>query len=330
MLRVFCLCVFAAALRIELKPAPSDTLVIVIGTHRGGELPWHSLQKHVLKPWNAHLAVFVADAQKSIDQQTSLAQQAQYIWENPEHSDWGVILDTIPGIDQSWRSKFCEHHITQPNRNLWGGIKMADCGFSDGSGGILLAYRWLVFQEINKLLQQGIKYKHVVLTRSDFLYGCDMPPMSEFSGVIVPRVEGYGGYTDRFALMTDESILTSLNITANIMTTYEQHLEVLKKTDNLERLLKWYWEDTNTAVQLFRHPAMTVKLREDQSRSDKGVKGGTSIKGLTDVYGLYSKYPHELKEVQDICGAENFTKELRTMAQEIQLGRAVWFESNKA
>ena len=78
----------AASLSAALVALPSHqaahTLVVVMGSLRGGEQVWHTLDKNVLVPLSADLAVLVA-----FDQEPNwLTRRAQHLWRVGEFSDW--------------------------------------------------------------------------------------------------------------------------------------------------------------------------------------------------------------------------------------------------
>lgn len=67
-------------------------------------MPWHSFEKHLLRPWKADLAVLT---DFDLAGNSSLVRLARYKWHEPEHYDWGEVIDTIPDIRPDWRTEFC-------------------------------------------------------------------------------------------------------------------------------------------------------------------------------------------------------------------------------
>lgn len=74
---------------------------------RGGELPWKSLDKHLLAPLNAHLALMFTEVQ----QPTILQEWAQYVWTVQEYEDWSVVFEEAAAsscpfshADITWRA----------------------------------------------------------------------------------------------------------------------------------------------------------------------------------------------------------------------------------
>ena len=61
------------------------TLVILLGTARGGEETWNSMYKYLIKPYSADLALLFG---KNPNKHSSLYQKARFIWEIDEYSNW--------------------------------------------------------------------------------------------------------------------------------------------------------------------------------------------------------------------------------------------------
>ena len=72
--------------------SPNDNLAVLIGSLRGGELAWRSLDENVLRPNRADLALMIGD---SGPRGTLLHRLARYVWTIPERKDWGEALDDV-------------------------------------------------------------------------------------------------------------------------------------------------------------------------------------------------------------------------------------------
>merc|ERR1719440_1828787 len=156
-----------------------------------------------------------------------------------------------------------------------------------------------------------------------------MKPVAKFKeGVTVPRVEGYGGYTDRFVFMQEGEVLPSLDVTRHLMAemgspsgkaAFAMAGGRRRKGGirNLETTLKWHWDSLNTTVHLFQHPAFTVRTHDDQTRWREGYHNA-----VTKPFNLLVKYPSELEETKITCGESELTKELSDMALEIKPDKA--------
>jgi hypothetical protein len=92
------------------------TLVIVMGSLRGGEFAWHSMYENLLDLNHADLALAVGYIPE-VDKNSSLYSRASYLWEFEEFEDWGIALDMIasehnPTYDKhantSWRAILVE------------------------------------------------------------------------------------------------------------------------------------------------------------------------------------------------------------------------------
>ena len=145
---------------------PRSTLVVVMGSHRGGEQVWTSLERNVLVPLKADLAVLA-----SFDQvPNSLTERAQHLWRVREFSDWGEPIAARYGTD--WRSNVS---LTE---NLWGGIRRDPSSEVElkGSGGILLVLRMVLLSYLDAL--EGYPYKTVILTRADLYHTCAHPQLT--------------------------------------------------------------------------------------------------------------------------------------------------------
>ena len=63
----------------------TKTLVILLGTARGGEETWNTMYKNLIEPYSADLALLFG---KNSDKSSSLYKNAKFIWEINEYSDW--------------------------------------------------------------------------------------------------------------------------------------------------------------------------------------------------------------------------------------------------
>ena len=65
----------------------NKTLVVVIGSLRGGELAWRSMYAHLLDLNSADLAITISnDALNATT--ASLVRRARYVWTHEEYEDW--------------------------------------------------------------------------------------------------------------------------------------------------------------------------------------------------------------------------------------------------
>ena len=71
------------------------TLVCLMGSVRGGAATWRSLDRHLLQPNNADLALMISARDDVHALAPALAARARYIFRQPEPADWGQALDAI-------------------------------------------------------------------------------------------------------------------------------------------------------------------------------------------------------------------------------------------
>ncbi|CAB9527613.1 expressed unknown protein [Seminavis robusta] len=284
----------------------NKTLVIIMGTLRGGEYTWQSMYKNLLDLNNADLALAVGEVAE--DKKTSsLYKRAHYVWEFHEYEDWGDALDLIakeqkPGVDpktdpESWREIMLPHFP-----GLFGGV-----GDIPGSGAVIFWIRWFIQNKL-KHLNLLDKYDQFIVTRSDFYYLCEHD-ISEFNAteVWVPDGEDYHGITDRFVLAPADKILKVLDILPPFLKKSRHHRNKLPKKAiqregmGPERFILWRWDDDGIKAQRYPRVMFTVKTPSDSSRWNTGAKTSASGQMKTGPHGLILKYRSEYFRSQKVC-----------------------------
>ncbi|CAF0772711.1 unnamed protein product [Adineta steineri] len=274
-------------------------LVIIIGQIRGGELAWKSLQKYLLRPFNAHLAIHVSNWQTK----TLLHDIAQYIWTVPEYTDWGVVLEMVAKTChvnnnmEEWR-KYCRIPGI-----FMGGV--ANCSHP-GSAGILLAFRWLTQQKILELNLLD-KYDWFIMTRADELYLCNHHDFLEMNKnhVLLPTGEYYEGWSDRHIIGKPSNFMKMINITTELICKPDywfRTLNELRGEFNLEKIQKVIWSYMKLQVSEFSRSMFTVKRMQDPTRWSKGQSHPD-----VEIFGLKIKYLDEFKSAVKHSGVENHT-----------------------
>jgi hypothetical protein len=275
------------------------TLLVLYGQPRGGRYAWVSIRKHVLVPLNAHLATFFTDDCP----RTILYDMATYRWNTHAHQNWGVILDDVAkrcGNHPNWKV-LCKIH----NQAL-GGITECD---HIGSGGIMLAFRWLVQQ---KILELGLdkKYDYMILSRADQLHICNHKPMSMLhdNSVVVPYGEEYTGWPDRHIVAKTPSFIQAVNITNELVCNADAWSISLNQTlVNPEYIQKVVWDKYNLDVVQTERTMFTVRAQGDPTRWSEGDENV-----LTKPLNLKVKYSEELRLVLSQCSSEReFVEELQ-------------------
>ena len=79
----------------EEPRAKKETLVILLGSVRGGERAWRSLDQNLLSPNHADLALMIGVMPGA--KPTLLHRLAKYVWTVPERDNWGDAVDEIRG-----------------------------------------------------------------------------------------------------------------------------------------------------------------------------------------------------------------------------------------
>lgn len=286
-------------------------LVVLIGQPRGGNLAWKSLRKHLLRPYNAHLALFFTDESPT---DTLLHKMAQYVWTVPEYEDWGVVWDevartTCPGRPVGdWR-RLCGI----PNQWM-GGIDQ--CGHPAGSG-ILLAFRWLVQQKLAGSLLLD-KYDYMVFSRADELYLCDhvdLFPVEDPGRIFLPFGEGYGGLWDRHLVGATPTFMRAINLTTELVCNTDYWYEILSKIEsvNLEKVQMHMWANMSLPVGEFNRSMFTVKKDDDPTRWL--LRWQNHKDQATKEFDLTVKYPQEMVDAVQHCNV-NATLTIRKLQAE--------------
>jgi len=160
----------------------------------------------------------------------------------------------------------------------------------DGSGGILIFFRWFLLQ---KLKESGLihKYERFIITRSDYIYQLPHPKLDilDKSSIWIPNAEYYGGFTDRHVVLSKEHVEPYLNIFHNMVlqsNTYFMKMKSFHKW-NLERLIKFHLTQNNVIqkVKLMPYVMYTVRNINGTSRWCKGK--------FSKELGYYIKYNTE-------------------------------------
>lgn len=280
----------------------SKTLVIIMGSLRGGDVTWNSFYKHMLDLNSADLALVVGTLPEE-KRNSSLVQRAKYLYEFPEFNDWGDAVDSIHGSNQ-WRELILPH--ANDKWGTWGGV--AD---KPGSGAVIFMIRWYVakFLVENGMLE---KYDRFVLTRSDHYYGCahDLSVLDS-NYMWVPWGEDYKfGITDRHLVCNRAQILKALDIYPPIVRHPKKYASPQFADLNPEQLLRARWEQESLWpwVRRFDRVMFTCAVDGDKTRwTEKSVTQTRE--------GVFLKYEFEYEETTCICktGPCNFPYTRRKM-----------------
>ena len=198
------------------------TLVILVGSARGGEETWATIYKHLIDPYSADLALLFG---QNSDKSSSLYKKAKFIWEIEEYSDWWNYFKRY------FSNRLYKIYENNESEGLGGGIN----NFR-GSGAIIFAFRHFLK---NNFRNELLKYDRIILTRSDFYYINDHPILKNDSFYIVEG-ERYGGVTDRHHIFPSSMLDDVLGIN-EYLDDKNNYQYFLSKKLNPERALFEYY-----------------------------------------------------------------------------------------
>ena len=295
--------------REPVKPVDGvpRVLVLTFATFRGGPVAWNSLLRHVVKPNHADIAC-ISTAEQCDAQQALF--RFTYSFTHYYYHDWGLYIEDSITKSKQWRHALCRPEAHQrPGMDEWsqfdmlGGIK--NCAVHSGSGGIMLMYRNMAIEmlEAGQLLA---KYDFFVWTRVDYLFLCPPPqPVNlDPAKVYIPRGEGWGGYTDRFAIIPTHLAPLYFNVTKDVILNWRYWESLLSNKSfkgNLESTLHNYFVREGVPVAFFVHTGAVVKRKQDTTGWQSSSRYWVSDHPVLKKYGLTLKYPDELKEAEEAC-----------------------------
>ena len=280
----------------------TKTLVCIIAQTRSHEVTWDNFKKNVLDELNADLALCIG-INKDYNYQNPFWKNAKYKWSNDEIGDdyapafdyaqkkilgnaendvnWRLLLD----IKDFWLGGIkgytsIESNKSKPNLN-WTKERV-------GSSSILMYYRWLLLQNLkeNNLID---KYDKFIITRSDFFWPIKHPPIEIFDdeNIWIPDGEGYGGFTDRYVILSNKYVEKYLSILNPIVTEPKKLFNLMKHKNNwnLERYIKLYFElyDLKKKIRLFPYVMYTVFPNPDNTNEFDEFKG-LNLEWMKTIY----------------------------------------------
>jgi hypothetical protein len=275
------------------------TLVIIMGSVRGGELAWESLYKNVLDLNSADLALVVGEV--PADKRTSsLYGRAKYLYEFPEFNDWADAIDLINGT--SWREDVL------PYASKEDGLFGAADG-RKGSGAVIFMARWYVSKMIAKYDLKE-RYDRFVLTRSDHFYGCahDLRKLDP-AFIWVPEGQDFGGVTDRHVICNSGQIMKAIDIYPNVIRHPTKYVDRIWVHRNPEQLIARRWQEENLWDDLRRFNRVMFTCAEDGDKTRWQVR---STKRAAE--GVYLKYELEYHHTKCTCKGGKWNAEGKTCA----------------
>ena len=231
------------------------TLVVLIGSARGGEETWSSLYKYLLNPLSADLALLFG---KSNNKTSSLYKKAKYVWEIDEYEDWWDYFKKY--------FSYTLFNIYKKNEieGLGGGIK----NFK-GSGAIIFALRHFLKTNFKHEL---LKYDRIILSRSDFYY-IDFHPNLKNDFFYIVEGEKYGGVSDRHHIFPTSIIDKVLSIN-EFLDNKKNYDYLISKKLNPERALYEYYKNNGLLEKIkFCKRVQFIVSKENESKRWSYTKG---------------------------------------------------------
>ncbi len=247
-----------------------NTLVILSGSPRGGDIAWKSMNKNLLSPLNADLALSYGNKFSISDYLESIA-TFNWIFEEPEN--WRDYLEKYYSPD-------LPNFFLEGLENGLGGID----GLK-GSGAITFALKDILFQNhISKILE----YDHVIYTRFDHFYFTKISHQLE-EKIYIPEGEDYFGINERHAIIPNSAVYRYFSICEYIEMEYSNRKYEFLNTESVyNEHIKSLQKDYEI-VRTRRHMAC-VAQEEDQTRWRKAEFNFFLKKNLK------LKYPNEFMQ----------------------------------
>jgi len=245
------------------------TLVILLGNARGGEATWSTMYAHLLKPFNADLALLFGESK---DKTASLYSKAKYVWELPEYENWRDYYNKF--CKGSWSEFFDRNRAT----GMSGGIDDYN-----GSGAIIIAFRHFLKNNYSSILLQ---YDRIILTRADYYYINDHEVEPNDTLYIVEG-EDYGGVCDRHHIFPSYMYDKVLGVAEYISEV--AHKDIIQ---NIESALHSLYAHNGLLASIRRSKRVqfSVKLENDQTR------WSTSQFPVPGTDNLFVKYASEFHQ----------------------------------
>lgn len=275
------------------------TLVVGIGSVRGGEATWNSMYKHLLDVNNADLALVVGE---SSNKTASMYKRAKYLYEFPEYNDWADAIDLVNGT--TWRKTIYPLVNVTPDPVSWS-FFLGGAGIIGGSGAIHFMARFWAQELIKRegLLQ---KYDRFIVTRTDHYYLCkhDLTKLDN-AYIWIPKHEDYFGICDRHVMANSSAIFDVLNVLPHLINHADEYNPELErgqlKYKDPESFLRLYWEKRGIlpSIRRFDRVQFTVKNSDDKTRGSVGV--GRVVNEDIESLGLTIKYTPEFYSTECNC-----------------------------
>jgi hypothetical protein len=269
----------------------TTTLVVVIGSVRGGEETWRSMYAHLLVPYGADLAILngatddLASDGPNVDgpnvdgpnvdgpRGPSLYRAAKYVWSVPEYANW--------------RDYYAERGVP-----VDAFVENAAAGFAGGideyagSGAVVCAFRHALLRGHLDVLE---RYDRVIVTRSDHYYIGDHPAL-ENDGLYIVEGEDYGGgVCDRHWVFPSSMCRAALGVVEYMTEDLprDEAYAAVRGNANVERMLALMLSANGVVPKRHRRVQFTVAAENDKTRWREATIP------FKPEHGLYAKYETE-------------------------------------
>ena len=266
----------------------TKTLVIVMGTLRGGDQVWYKMIQNLLVPQNADLALFTPPHEPNI-----LDRYAKYNWVAADPPDLESVFNRL-NPTRTW------HELCEMKLHAFQGLSCGPFNGTRGASAVQLNAREMLRR---KLLSCEVlkKYDWFILTRADYMYLC--PFVAKFADkttIYTPDIETYEGVNDRFAVVHKTKIIAFLNVTRaflnsdpSVVVADLKHYSATQEWHgNPETVLHMHLKNAKLSHKAIPHVGFTLRRSCDDSSWSLGEVG---------PFGYYVKYPNELARAEEVC-----------------------------
>ncbi len=186
-------------------------LVCFIGTLRSLEITAASLNKHLIEPLNADVAICVSKV--SSDDQDKIAAFPQNrivdccLYEDVR-AGYDELCDSISSARLGTKPPYPWRKTLSIDGNWMGGLKGV------AGSGMHLNYNYFKLRErLSSPQIKGNNYSHFIITRTDFRWLAPHPPLHLLNDRLawIPEGEDYHGYNDRHAVCSGKNVHKYLN-----------------------------------------------------------------------------------------------------------------------
>ncbi|RCJ23959.1 hypothetical protein A6S26_20430 [Nostoc sp. ATCC 43529] len=178
-------------------------VICIVGTLRALDITYKNLIEKVIKPLNADLIVCVTKLKSEDEKYLKYLEKLNIIdvtfYENPKYGYENLFEEfyTKYNLKEEW------YKYLNIEGNWLGGMKGRK-----GSGMHLNYNFWNLLKRIEYLRSKNLSYHRYVITRTDFLWLLEHPPLKLLNPnlIWIPTKENYGGYNDRHAVCSETNI----------------------------------------------------------------------------------------------------------------------------